>query len=112
MSWSKVKVRGVSLDEETRCAHYHTSVDIVAMKFYCCGRWYSCHACHEESESHPIEPWPASLFSEEAVLCGKCWHTISVSAYLHADHRCPNCHAAFNPGCQRHASIYFSTARG
>jgi hypothetical protein len=33
----KISVHGRGLDSATRCIHYRTSVDIIAVKFRCCG---------------------------------------------------------------------------
>ena len=42
-------VKGAVLDEETRCAHYHSEIDRIAIKFYCCDTYFPCYECHEES---------------------------------------------------------------
>ena len=42
-------VAGNVIDSETRCAHYHTELDIIAIKFYCCDTYFPCYQCHEES---------------------------------------------------------------
>lgn len=95
-------------DAWTRCKHYHQDIDIIAIKHVCCNQYYPCHLCHEEIADHPAVPWPASRFDDEAVLCGSCGREITVNAYL-ATADCPNCQAAFNPGCKTHASFYFET---
>ena len=55
-----MQVYGAVVDEETRCTHYHTEKDIVAIKFKCCDRYYPCYLCHEEYADHPIERWAKS----------------------------------------------------
>jgi uncharacterized CHY-type Zn-finger protein len=103
-----VPLRGVDVDAETRCAHYATDRDRVAIRFPCCDTFYPCHACHDARADHPPERWPRDRFDEPAVLCGACGHVLAVTAYLDSEHRCPACAAAFNPGCAAHADRYFA----
>ena len=44
-------VLGPVVDDMTRCVHYNTPVDIVAI-FACCGEYYPCHLCHQETAGH------------------------------------------------------------
>ena len=101
------KVYGVEVDEQTRCRHWHSEVDIIALKFGCCERYYPCYECHQETADHPPKPWPRSRFDEPAVLCGACGHELTVNEYKNCDSKCPNCQASFNPGCQLHYHLYF-----
>lgn len=101
------KVYGPTVDEETRCVHYHTVLDIVAIKFKCCGRFYPCYKCHQECEQHPIQRWEKNEFSEEAILCGHCKRTLTISQYMNATD-CPYCNAHFNKRCKNHYHIYFN----
>ena len=48
-----MQVHGKTTDDATRCVHYHSQQDIVAIKFKCCGRFYPCFQCHAECETHP-----------------------------------------------------------
>ena len=50
-------VRGVGLDFQTRCAHYHGPTDIIAIKMKCCGEYYACKDCHDAFAGHPIDVW-------------------------------------------------------
>lgn len=34
-------VHGISVDDKTRCEHYHSLLDIIAIKFKCCGKYYA-----------------------------------------------------------------------
>jgi len=102
-----VPLRGVGVDAETRCAHWDGDVDVVALRFGCCGVFAPCYACHAETVDHDPEPWPRARFDEPAVLCGVCGATLSARTYLDGDDACPNCGAAFNPGCRRHRDRYF-----
>ena len=49
-------VYGQTIDDQTRCVHYGTPADVVAIKFFCCRRYYPCHRCHEDSAGHPAAP--------------------------------------------------------
>ncbi len=100
------RVLGPVVDDETRCVHYRTPLDVVALEFACCEEFYPCHRCHAESVDHPAQVWPRESRDREAVLCGACGHRLSIAAYLGAT-RCPHCDAAFNPGCAAHAHLYF-----
>lgn len=102
-----VAVFGVAVDDETRCAHYDTDRDVVAIRFACCERFYPCHACHDAVADHDPARWPRERFDEPAVLCGVCGTTLSVATYLDCEHECPECGHAFNPGCEAHADRYF-----
>ncbi|ELZ08646.1 zinc finger CHY domain protein [Halovivax asiaticus JCM 14624] len=104
-----VPVCGVDLDAETRCAHYDSDRDVVALRFGCCDSYYACHACHEAVTDHEAQVWPRSRFDEAAVLCGVCGATLTPGAYFDAANRCPACDAAFNPGCRAHRDRYFET---
>lgn len=101
-------VRGSVVDDQTRCVHYHSDLDVVAIKFACCGEYYPCHLCHAESAGHPAALWPLTERSTEAILCGVCQGEISIAEYLETEH-CPLCSASFNPGCALHAHLYFET---
>ena len=48
-----------------------------------------------------------SAFDERALLCGACGARFSIETYLDAPLACPDCGAAFNPGCSDHHDRYF-----
>lgn len=100
-------VRGKVLDEETRCAHYHSEIDRIAIKFYCCDTYYSCFECHEEDGCGVSAVWPKENFDEKAVLCGGCGYELSIGEYLVCKSVCPRCSVEFNPGCGLHLGLYF-----
>jgi uncharacterized CHY-type Zn-finger protein/predicted N-acetyltransferase YhbS len=102
-------VLGVDLDPETRCAHWHSPPDIVAIRMRCCGDWYACKDCHDAIADHPIRVWPRGAWDQPAVMCGACGGTMSVSAYLACGDCCPACGARFNPGCRLHRHFYFES---
>ena len=64
------EVRGVNLDAQTRCAHFHGSTDIIAIKMKCCGVYYACKDCHAALADHPSEIWPEGEWEEKAILLG------------------------------------------
>ncbi|KAA0021258.1 CHY zinc finger protein [Antrihabitans cavernicola] len=101
-------VFGPVVDGQTRCVHYRTELDIVAIQFACCKKFYPCYQCHDECEAHPREVWPSNWFDEEAILCGACSTRISIATYLNVS-TCPHCGAVFNPGCKLHSELYFDT---
>lgn len=100
-------VHGVDLDPQTRCAHWHSAFDVVAIQMRCCGQFYACRECHDELEDHPVEVWPRKEWDARAVLCGVCRATLTVREYIEGPSRCPGCGAGFNPGCKGHQGLYF-----
>lgn len=102
-----VPLRGVEVDAETRCAHYDTARDIVALRFPCCDAYFPCFRCHRAVTDHDSKRVPGEAFDEPAVLCGVCETPLSVGAYLDCEDTCPDCGASFNPGCRRHRERYF-----
>jgi len=103
-----VKVYGVDVGPQTRCAHYDGTTDVIAIRFPCCDRFYPCHLCHEAVADHNARVWPESSFGEPAVLCGTCGHVLTVREYLSSGSQCTACEADFNPGCVRHWDLYFA----
>lgn len=101
-------VKGIRVDAETRCAHYHSAIDRIAIKFYCCQEYFSCFECHEAAGCGKQQVWPKDRFQEKAVLCGTCGHELSINAYLACASTCPNCSSPFNPGCRLHKHLYFA----
>ncbi|PQZ93871.1 hypothetical protein CQ018_09520 [Arthrobacter sp. MYb227] len=106
MNAQRPHVHGPIIDEQTRCIHYKTSLDVIAIKFACCGEFYPCHLCHEQTADHIATQWPDTAADEKAVLCGVCGYIMEIGEYLNVS-SCPKCAAAFNPGCKLHAELYF-----
>jgi uncharacterized CHY-type Zn-finger protein len=107
-------VRGVGIGPETRCAHYGTERDVVALRFACCEAFYPCIRCHEAVVDHPAERLPVES-GASAVLCGVCGAELTPEEFVTRDpddeaenHDCPGCGAAFNPGCADHYERYFT----
>ncbi|EOL43727.1 CHY zinc finger protein [Enterococcus caccae] len=105
-----MKIYGATIDNEGRCLHYQSSVDIVANKCYFCKKYYACFHCHDELEDHLFSAWPISKDSnEKIVLCGVCQSEMTAKDYQeHA--KCLNCGHLFNPGCSLHSQIYFCSS--
>ena len=95
-----------AIDAEGRCAHWHSSVDVVANKCATCGKWFACSLCHAELADHPFGPMPLGI---PAARCGVCGHTMDYREYSAASAAtaCPACGHGFNSGCGLHANIYF-----
>lgn len=105
---NKLIIKGQLIDTHTRCSHYHTELDIIALKFKCCrdSIYYPCFQCHEELAGHKVEKLPVE--SEiKAIVCGKCWYEMTVKEYMESQLQCPSCHGHFNPKCSLHYNLYF-----
>jgi uncharacterized CHY-type Zn-finger protein len=102
------QVFGPTIDDRTRCIHYGSPVDIVAIKFPCCGRYYPCHLCHAETADHEATQWPRAAWDERAILCGECKAELRIADYLDVT-GCPECGAPFNEGCRLHSHLYFDS---
>ena len=100
-------VHGIDLDGETRCTHWHSPRDIVAIRMKCCGEYYACKDCHDALADHPPQMWPLSERDTKAVLCGACGQELTIRQYMESGTCCPNCAAEFNPGCASHHHFYF-----
>lgn len=101
------KVYGRIIDDQTRCAHWSGPTDVIAIRFKCCDRYYPCFDCHAEAETHTPIRWPREEFTRPGVLCGVCRTELTIAGYLASDFTCPECGAAFNPGCALHYELYF-----
>jgi uncharacterized CHY-type Zn-finger protein len=100
-------IKGKPIDVQTRCVHWNSELDVIAIKFKCCGEYYPCFECHEETTGHPAQQWKKTEFAEKAILCGRCQTELIISEYLASGHQCQNCGGAFNPRCSLHYHLYF-----
>ena len=98
---------GTAVNARTQCQHYHSELDIIAIKFWCCQQFYACIECHREAADHPPTVWPKAERDAAAILCGNCHNTLSINAYFACENVCPHCQAAFNSGCANHYPLYF-----
>ena len=102
-----IKVYGQTIDSQTRCTHYHTQLDIIAIKFKCCKKYYPCYKCHQEAEIHTPQVWSATEQDQKAILCGVCRYELTIEEYLNSGNKCISCQSDFNPGCSLHYHLYF-----
>lgn len=101
------EIKGKLIDDSGRCEHWHSPLDIIAIKFYCCGDYYSCYQCHEAEANHYIKSWPNEMWDQKAVMCGNCAKEMSITDYMNSRNACPNCQSDFNPNCSYHWGKYF-----
>lgn len=104
---NEIKVYGKLVDDQTRCEHYHSPVDMIAIKFKCCDKYYPCYQCHEETTDHAAQTWHKDERDTKAILCGNCKTELTINQYMRSGNECPNCKAAFNPNCSKHYHLYF-----
>lgn len=107
ISPDKIIFKGKPIDDQTRCVHYHSPLDIIAIKFKCCGEYYPCYCCHEEGTDHPVEVWKKNEHNTKAIFCGVCNKEITIEQYLNSNNLCPFCNSKFNPKCTNHHHMYF-----
>lgn len=101
-------VLGIGVDGESRCAHWRSSVDVVAMRFKCCGAFYGCAGCHVAVAGHAPERWDVRRDRDEIVaMCGVCGTQYPLKGYLANGDACSTCGADWNPGCRKHRELYF-----
>ncbi len=105
-----IKVYGQTVDDQTRCTHYHSQVDIIAIKFKCCKKYYPCYKCHQAAEIHTPQVWSVTEQDQKAILCGVCKHELTIAEYLNSGNKCTSCSSDFNPGCRLHYHLYFEKA--
>ena len=103
----KVEIKGKTVDNQTRCEHYHSELDIIAIKFICCDTYYPCFSCHSEATEHIAQTWNKAEWNTLAVFCGACQSEMTINQYLNCQSSCPFCQAAFNPKCSNHYHLYF-----
>ena len=101
------KVKGKTIDDHTRCIHFQSPLDVIAIKFKCCGEYYPCYTCHMEEADHEAQVWRKNEFGTQAILCGICKNEMTIATYLETKDHCPFCHASFNPNCSNHYHLYF-----
>ncbi|WP_353960505.1 CHY zinc finger protein [Ferruginibacter paludis] len=107
MQKERIVVKGIQVDESSRCFHYHSILDIVAIRFKCCNEYYSCIYCHEAKSNHQVIVWNKNEFDIRAILCGNCNTELTIREYLNSNNSCPFCNSSFNPKCVNHHMHYF-----
>ena len=107
MNSPDIIIKGKLIDDQTRCIHYHSPLDIIAIKFKCCNVYYACYYCHKEETNHTPDTWKKNEYNTTAVLCGICKHEMTIQQYLDSNNECPFCKGKFNPKCSNHYHFYF-----
>ena len=100
-------IHGRPVDDYTRCVHYHSALDIIAIKFKCCEDYYPCYLCHEETAKHATRKWEKDEWETKAILCGSCKNELTIEQYMQSGNQCFYCNAPFNPNCSKHYHLYF-----
>ncbi|MDW3648542.1 MAG: CHY zinc finger protein [Bacteroidia bacterium] len=102
------RVQGLELDSQSRCVHWNSELDIVALRMPEDEAFYACYECYEAIH-HTLPPrWKKEDFEEaKSILCGQCGTVMSVRTYLDSKNHCPSCKSSFNPGCAKHYHFYF-----
>lgn len=117
-------IKGQLVDDETRCTHWHSKLDILGLKFACCdNNYWTCYECHQELAGHPIERIKIAKHSTlKVVICGVCKSQLTWDEYQRYANEnnskayddsvcsklsCIHCDSLFNPGCKLHYDIYF-----
>lgn len=103
----KVEINGINVDSQTRCEHYYSEIDIIAIKFKCCKKWFPCFECHTALSDHPPQVWSLDEHQTTAILCGNCQQQLTITEYFDCESVCPKCRHRFNPGCANHYHLYF-----
>lgn len=107
------QVFGQLVDDQSRCVHWHSPLDVVALKFKCCGLYFACVTCHAEAEAeagqHEVRRYHVQQEPTiKVALCGVCKLQMTFNQYSTAEGtKCPSCGAGFNPGCKSHYDLYF-----
>lgn len=103
-------IKGKLVDNESRCVHWHSTLDVIALRFKCCDQFYACYSCHDECETHEVEKYSVCTDSNASVpliICGVCKLQMTFPQYQAL--QCPRCSAHFNPGCKLHYHLYFDS---
>ncbi|MBR1912450.1 MAG: hypothetical protein IJ828_08865, partial [Treponema sp.] len=87
-------IHGLITDDQGRCIHYNSVLDIVANRCSVCKKLYSCYKCHNELEDHPFGA--VSETEPDSVMCGVCGSLYSYKAYSSLT-SCRTCGSSFNP---------------
>lgn len=104
---SGVSIHGAWIDHNTRCKHWNLELDIIALKFKCCGKYYPCYLCHAEYNDHEPRRWLGSDLSlVPMVVCGVCYHEYTYTEYATLEYSCDKCLSKFNPKCSLHMDYY------
>ncbi|KAK6464321.1 hypothetical protein DFJ63DRAFT_283969 [Scheffersomyces coipomensis] len=120
---NNISLKGKLIDKHTRCQHYYSKLDIIALKYKCCRVYYPCFQCHLELIDHNVEKFNVTdlAMGEKVVLCGNCYSELTFKEYSEAKVKssisenedicyiqtCIKCNSQFNPNCSLHYELYF-----
>ena len=106
----KTRMYGKCIGNETRCIHWNSDLDIIAIKFACCNEYYPCYPCHIEREKdHKPKQWIKDKWNTtKTILCGKCKHQFTINEFNNCNNVYFNCNSKFNPGCRNHYHLHFN----
>lgn len=97
-------IYGKLVDSQSRCVHWNGELDIIALKFKCCERYYACHECHSELTDHEVVKYSRDS-PDDLIICGVC--NVEMTFEQYSVLNCPNCSSKFNPACKLHYDLYF-----
>ena len=75
------QINGLLVDDQSRCQHYHSPLDIVALKCFECQKYYACYQCHDRLEAHIYRAYPCQLKQDKVLICGVCRHEMTIEEY-------------------------------
>lgn len=102
-----IEVKGKPVDDHTRCVHWHSQLDIIALKFKCCESYFPCYECHKETAGHEAKRYNLRENPDlKCILCGNCNAEMTFSQYS-SSLKCIDCNSKFNPACASHYHLYF-----
>ncbi|CAB4256086.1 similar to Saccharomyces cerevisiae YKL084W HOT13 Zinc-binding mitochondrial intermembrane space (IMS) protein involved in a disulfide relay system for IMS import of cysteine-containing proteins [Maudiozyma barnettii] len=104
-----VKLVGKLVDDQTRCIHWNSQLDVMAIKFKCCQTFYPCFECHQEVANHDPIRYDLKIEKDattSTILCGICHNEMTFNEYSNGI-KCTSCLTDFNPGCKLHYGLYF-----
>lgn len=92
-----IEIIGLDVDYQTRCEHSASALDVLALRFKCCGAYYACVECHDALAGHEVKVWGNLDHDAKVLLCGACRTEFTIQILLQCNDRCPNCNTALNP---------------
>ncbi|QLG74721.1 hypothetical protein HG535_0H00460 [Zygotorulaspora mrakii] len=104
------RIKGKLVDQQSRCVHWNSPLDIVGLKFKCCESFYACYSCHKELTDHKIEKYDLlENANGKFIKCGVCNEELTFREYTRSL-SCLHCKSNFNPMCKLHYHLYFDNA--
>jgi uncharacterized CHY-type Zn-finger protein len=85
MTWTP-DVYGPTVDEHTRCVHYATELDIIAIRFACCDRYYPLPLCAiPRLTDHPARTVATRASGTSPPSCARmCWTELTIDPLCQA----------------------------